>query len=108
MEQVTVSKIFPAGAGWQAASIVADAAGHQADSLEALKETLRARIRNRLASVTVRIPYADGEAIAAVYREGEVVHRVDEAMDVRLTARLPRGVVGRLASRAGIEIEEVA
>ena len=31
--QVTVSKIFPAGAGWQAASIVADAAGHQADSL---------------------------------------------------------------------------
>ena len=33
MEQVTVSKIFPAGAGWQAASIVADAAGHQADSL---------------------------------------------------------------------------
>ncbi|MGB0543608.1 MAG: GTPase HflX [Longimicrobiales bacterium] len=81
---------------------------HQADSLEALKETLRARIRNRLASVTVRIPYADGEAIAAVYREGEVVHRVDEAMDVRLTARLPRGVVGRLASRAGIEIEEVA
>ena len=33
MEQVTVSKIFPAGAGWQAASIVADAAGRQADSL---------------------------------------------------------------------------
>jgi len=33
MAEVTVSKIFPAGAGWQAASIVADAAGHQADSL---------------------------------------------------------------------------
>ena len=56
----------------------------------------------------VRIPFADGEAIAAVYREGEVTDRVDEAMDVRLTARLPHGVVGRLTSRAGIEVEEVA
>jgi len=32
MAEVTVSKIFPAGAGWQAASIVADGMGHAADS----------------------------------------------------------------------------
>ena len=32
MFEVTVSKIFPAGAGWQAASIVADGMGHAADS----------------------------------------------------------------------------
>lgn len=32
MAEVTVSKIFPAGAGWQAASIVADGMGHSADS----------------------------------------------------------------------------
>ena len=62
---------------------------HQPETLEALKETLRARIRNRLARVAIRIPVMDGEAIATVYREGEVIDRVDEALDVRLTARLP-------------------
>ena len=81
---------------------------HQPESLEALRETLRARIRNRLSRVVLRIPVADGEAIAQVYREGEVTDRVDEAMDVRLTARLPHGVLGRLTARNGIEIEEVA
>lgn len=81
---------------------------HREESLEALRETLQARIRNRLSQVIVRIPFADGEAIAAVYREGEVTERVDEAMDVRLTARLPHGVLGRLTARGGIEIEEVA
>jgi len=81
---------------------------HRQESLEALRETLRARIRNRLSQVVVRIPFADGEAIAAVYREGEVTERVDEATDVRLTARLPHGVLGRLTARDGIEIEDVA
>ena len=33
MAEVTVSKIFPAGFGWQTASIVADGLGYQADSL---------------------------------------------------------------------------
>ena len=77
---------------------------HQPETLEALKETLRARIRNRLARVAIRIPVMDGEAIATVYREGEVIDRVDEALDVRLTARLPEGVLGRLTAREGIEI----
>lgn len=77
---------------------------HQPETLEALKETLRARIRNRLARVLIRIPVMDGEAIATVYREGEVIDRVDEALDVRLTARLPEGVLGRLTAREGIEI----
>lgn len=81
---------------------------HRPDSLESLRETLRARIRNRLAQVVLRIPVADGEAIAAVYREGEVMERVDDAMDVCITARLPHGVVGRLTARDGIEVEEVA
>ena len=81
---------------------------HQPETLEALRETLRTRIRNRLSRVVIRIPVIDGQAIAAVYREGEVLDRVDEELDVCLTARLPEGVVGRLTARAGIEIEEVA
>jgi len=32
--EVVVSKLFPAGAGWQAASIVADGMGHAADSAQ--------------------------------------------------------------------------
>lgn len=81
---------------------------HQPETLEALRETLRIRIRNRLTRVVIRIPVIDGQAIAAVYREGEVLDRVDEQLDVCLTARLPEGVLGRLTARAGIEIEEVA
>ena len=81
---------------------------HQPETLEALRETLRIRIRNRLSRVVIRIPVIDGQAIAAVYREGEVLDRVDEQLDVCLTARLPEGVLGRLTARAGIEIEEVA
>ena len=33
---------------------------------EALRDTLRARVRGRLAHVVVRVPVADGEAIAAL------------------------------------------
>jgi len=34
MAEVTVSKIFPAGAGWQASSVVADGMGYAADTAE--------------------------------------------------------------------------
>lgn len=78
------------------------------ESLEALRETLRARVRGRLAEVVVRIPFADGEAIATVYREGEVTDRTDEQQGVSLTARLPKGLLGRLGERDGVVIEEVA
>lgn len=81
---------------------------HRPETLEALKETLRARIRSRLPRIVVRIPVSDGEAIASVYREGEVTDREDQELDVRLTARVPQGLVGRLSARDGIEVEEVA
>lgn len=77
-------------------------------TLEALRETLRARVRSQLAHVVVRVPVADGETIAALYREGEVMARVDENMQVSLTARVPRGLLGRLVGRPGIVVEEVA
>lgn len=80
----------------------------QPESLEALRATLRARVRGRLAEVVIRIPFEDGETIATVYREGEVTERTDEPLGVSLTARLPRGLVGRLEERDGVVIEEVA
>lgn len=81
---------------------------HEADTLERLRDTLRTRARSRLATVILRIPVADGEAIATVYREGEVTDRADEAMTVSLTARLPPTLLGRLRGRAGVQIDEVA
>jgi GTP-binding protein HflX len=79
---------------------------HRPETLEALRATLRARVRGRLARVVLSIPAADGEAIATVYREGEVVSRTDESLMVSLTARVPPGVLGRLSGREGVVVEE--
>jgi GTP-binding protein HflX len=81
---------------------------HEPETLGALKDTLRARVQGTLARVVVRIPVADGETIAAVYREGEVTARIDESLLVSLTARVPRALLGRLNGRDGIVVEEVA
>jgi hypothetical protein len=61
-----------------------------------------------MAHVVVRVPVADGDVIAAVYREGEVTGRVDESLTVALTVRVPKDVLGRLAARAGVTVDEVA
>jgi len=81
---------------------------HDAASLEALRETLGARVRGRMARVTVHIPVSDGQTISTIYREGEVTERVDDRMEVCLTARVPRSLLGRLGEVAGVTIEEVA
>ena len=80
---------------------------HQPESLEALRETLKARIRARLAHVVVRFPAADGEVLAVLHREGEVLRRAEEDGALAVTARVPRALLGRLASRGGVHIGEV-
>jgi GTP-binding protein HflX len=81
---------------------------HQPNTLEALLEALKARIRARLAKVRIEVPVADGEALALVYREGEVLDRTDFDDRVALTARLAERVVGRLRARDGVQITEAA
>ena len=83
-------------------------AAHDPSTLEALRETLRARVQSRYARVVMSIPFTDGEALATVYREGEVMARSDEPQHVSLTARVPQGLLGRLKEREGIVVEEVA
>ncbi len=78
------------------------------ESLEALRDTLRARAQARLPRVVVRVPVTEGEAIAAVYREGDVTERVDGSTTVSLTARVPEELLGRLARRSGVTVNEVA
>ena len=81
---------------------------HQEETLEALKETLKARMRSRLAHVVVRFPAGDGEVLAVLHREGEVLGRVEEDGALAVTVRLPRALIGRLAIRPGVEVREVA
>ena len=81
---------------------------HRPESLEVLRDTLRARIRMLLAHVVVHIPASDGETLAALYREGEVIDRVDDGGSFVVTARLPETLVGRLRGRANVRVEAVA
>jgi GTP-binding protein HflX len=81
---------------------------HDAGSLDALRETLRGRVLARLAHVVVNLPSTDGEAIAALYREGEVVGRAEVDSRVMLTAWVPRAILGRLAARSGVRVESIA
>jgi hypothetical protein len=50
----------------------------------------------------------DGEAIAALYREAEVIGREDDDAMVSLTARVPAALLGRLTGREGVIVEAVA
>ena len=77
-------------------------------TLDVLRDTLRARVQARLAHVVVHLPSTDGEAIAALYREGEVVARADEDTRVSLTAWVPQSLLGRIAGRSGVTVEDVA
>jgi GTP-binding protein HflX len=81
---------------------------HDDTTLVALKETLVARIRARLVEVLVRVPVEDGQTIAAIYREAEVIERADEDEDVLLTARIPAPLLGRLRSLDGVQVQAVA
>jgi GTP-binding protein HflX len=81
---------------------------HDQSTLDALRETLRARLQARLAHVRVRVPVGDGEAIAALYREAEVIGREDDDSMVSLTARVPAALLGRLTGREGVIVEAVA
>lgn len=72
--------------------------------LEPLRELLRERVRSASAEITVRIPFAEGAALAEIYRDGEVLEREDTSTDTHLRVRLPQSTLGRLRARPGIEI----
>ena len=80
----------------------------QHETLGALKETLLARLRLMLREVRVDLPVRDGEALAAIYREGEILNRADGETLIELTVRLPAALLGRLSRRAGVRIRDVA
>lgn len=79
-----------------------------AEGTEELKATLLARMRARLRQVAIDLPVSDGEAMAALYREGEVLLREDDGVVIHVTARVPGPLLGRLKQRSGVRVHDVA
>ena len=78
------------------------------DTYGGLRESLKERMRGRLEEIRVHVPVRDGEALAAIYREGEVISREDNGVGIDLTARVPAALLGRLRVRDGIRVLGVA
>ena len=78
----------------------------EADGLDALVQTLRARVRNQYPRVRVALPAADGELLAAVYREGEVLEQERNGIRMHLLARIPEPLLGRLRQEPEVELTE--
>ncbi len=77
-------------------------------SLVALRETLKARIRRGLPRVHIQLPSGDGELLAWIYREGEVLEREDKGAVIDVTARIPDRLLASLRQRQGIRVVDVA
>jgi 50S ribosomal subunit-associated GTPase HflX len=78
------------------------------EGLESLVTFLEDQIRDQRPEVHVLIPAADGESLATVYREGEVISQEEHGTTIDLRARLPKPTLGRLKQREGIEINGAA
>ncbi len=64
--------------------------------VEALLQQIDLLLRPRLTHAVLRIPYADGPALALCYQAGHVLRRADEGGGVRLEVELPVHVLRRV------------
>jgi GTP-binding protein HflX len=69
------------------------------DGLVELRALLFDELRERRPAVRLEIPSSDGQSIATVYREGEVLRQEQHDTCIELVARLPEATVGRLRQR---------
>jgi GTPase len=74
------------------------------EGLTELIGLLEDQVRQQRPEVQVLIPAADGETLATVYREGEVLSREERGTIIDLRARLPQHTLGRLRQREGVQI----
>ncbi|MEX0907219.1 MAG: GTPase HflX [Gemmatimonadota bacterium] len=79
---------------------------NEEDGLAELRAVLLAEMRKQRPEVQLQIPYSDGEALATVYREGEVLSRHEDGQSVGITARLPMATLGRLRVRSGVVVTD--
>lgn len=72
--------------------------------LAELRSLLHEELRELRPEVHVTIPAEDGETLASVYREGEVVKREDVDGTIDLLVRLPVPLLGKLQRREGVTV----
>jgi GTP-binding protein HflX len=77
---------------------------HEPGGLDELRRAMLARVRAERPEVAVSLPAGDGETLATLYREGEVVSARHEGARVDIVARLPLAVLGRLRTRPGVRV----
>jgi GTP-binding protein HflX len=74
--------------------------------LDPLVEALRARMRRRHPQVTLDLPAAAGDLLAAVHREGDVLDVRENGTRIRLVARVPEPLLGRLRREPQVSLAE--
>ncbi len=74
--------------------------------LQSLVDALRARVRARYPRVELDLPPEEGEWLAAVHREGEVLEVKTEDGRLEVSARIPQPLLGRLR-KAKVAVREL-
>ena len=74
------------------------------DTFEPLRALFKARIRGGLRHLSVRVAAHDGETLAMLYREGEVLNQSQDGDVLELEIRVPRSFAGRLLQRPDVEL----
>ncbi len=77
------------------------------ESLQPIRDALKARIRGKLRRIRVTVPAGDGETLASLHRDGEVLAQRGNGPRVEVEVRLPAALVGRLGARPDIQIEDL-
>jgi 50S ribosomal subunit-associated GTPase HflX len=76
------------------------------DSLGALRSVFKARIREGLRHLRVRMPGGAGETLAMLYREGEVLSQSSDGAFIEVEIRVAQSVAGRLLQVPGVQLTE--
>jgi len=77
---------------------------HRTESLYKIRDALKARLRAGLHRLRISLPAGDGETMATLYREGEVLGQKPSGSRVEVDVRIPESLKGRLEQKPGIEI----
>ncbi len=71
---------------------------HTGAGIPELLAAVERALRPQMGHVTLRIPYADGPALALCYRQGRVLRREDGEGGVLLDVALPRPLLGQVSA----------
>jgi GTP-binding protein HflX len=74
------------------------------ETLVRIRDAMKARLRAGLNRLLVSVPVEDGETIAALHREGEVIGQQPNGSRVEVEVRMPESLKGRLERKPGVKI----